>query len=208
MSQEKQTILLVDDDPKVLANLSCLLESWNYKTLKTPEGNEALSLLEEKAVDLVILDLVMPSMDGMTLLKQILAKKPSLPVIILSGHGTIAKAVEAIKVGAYDFLEKPVETGKILITIENALARYRLEKEKQNLLEQALDKYRMVCVSTGIKEVFGLIDRAAATDSKVLITGESGTGKELVARAIHLRSKRAAAPFLAINCAAIPEDLI
>ncbi len=208
MKLKKATILLLDDDPKVLASLSILLENFDYLVLKTPNPTEALSMIDFEPVDLVILDLVMPSVDGLTVLKKILEKKPSLPVIILSGHGTIAKAVEATKLGAFDFLEKPIEIEKINITIENALARYRLEREKQSLLEQAKGKYQMVGVSPALREVFSLIESAAASDSKVLISGESGTGKELVARAIHLRSKRAAGPFITVNCAAIPDDLI
>lgn len=178
VKKERGTILLVDDDLKVLASLSTLLESFGYKTIKTPDGQEALTLVENPSIELVLLDLVMPSVAGMTILKQILEKTPSLPVIILSGHGTIAKAVEATKIGAFIFLEKPVETEKIMITIENALAKYRLQKEKKTLLEQALDRYKMVGISSATKEIFNLIDRTAATDSKVLITGESGTGRE------------------------------
>ncbi len=208
MKQEKGTILLVDDEPKVLASLSSLLEGLGYRTLKTLDPAEALTLVETHPVDLVVLDLVMPSLDGLEVLKRIMSKGLSLPVVMLSGHGTIAKAVEATKIGAFDFLEKPVEIEKIRITIENALTKHRLEKEKQSLLAQALEKYLMVGVSPAMTEIFELIDRAASTDSKVLVTGESGTGKELVARAIHLRSQRAAGPFIAVNCAAIPEDLI
>ncbi|MCX7974385.1 MAG: sigma-54 dependent transcriptional regulator [Candidatus Aminicenantes bacterium] len=208
MKTGKGTILLVDDDPKVLASLSTLLENFGYRTLKTPNPTEVFSIIDNQPVDLVLLDLVMPSIDGLTVLRKILEKKPSLPVVILSGHGTIAKAVEATKIGAFDFLEKPVEIEKINITIENALTKYRLEKEKQSLLKQAFEKYQMVGVSSAIRDIFSLIEKAATSESNVLISGESGTGKELVARAIHIRSKRAAGPFITVNCAAIPEELI
>lgn len=206
--KNKGTILLVDDDPKILASLSSILENQGFKTISTTDGYEALKIVEKEELDTVILDLVMPSVDGITVLKKILDMKPLLPVIMLSGHGTIPKAVEATKVGAYDFLEKPIESGKIIITIENAISKFRLEKEKQTLLQDALERYRMVGVSKAMKDIFQMIETVAPQDSKVLIIGESGTGKELIARAIHLRSNRAGGPFHVVNCAAIPEDLI
>lgn len=206
--KNKGTILLVDDDPKILASLSSILENQGFKTISTTDGYEALKIVEKEELDTVILDLVMPSVDGITVLKKILDIKPLLPVIMLSGHGTIPKAVEATKLGAYDFLEKPIESGKIIITIENAISKFRLEKEKQTLLQDALERYRMVGVSKAMKDIFQKIDTVAPEDSKVLIIGESGTGKELIARAIHLRSNRAGGPFHVVNCAAIPEDLI
>lgn len=206
--KNKGTILLVDDDPKILASLSSILENQGFKTISTTDGYEALKIVEKEELDTVILDLVMPSVDGITVLKKILDMKPLLPVIMLSGHGTIPKAVEATKLGAYDFLEKPIESGKIIITIENAISKFRLEKEKQTLLQDALERYRMVGVSKAMKDIFQMIETVAPEDSKVLIIGESGTGKELIARAIHLRSNRAGGPFHVVNCAAIPEDLI
>ncbi len=208
MKNEKHTVLIVDDEEKILASLSSLLERSAYKVLVTREGGQALPLIEQNNVDIVILDLVMPEANGMNILKQILEQRPALPVIMLTGHGTISKAVEATKAGAFDFLEKPVESEKILISIENGLEKRRLEKERQFLLQNALDRYRMVGVSKAMKSVFGLIEKAAPADSRILITGESGAGKELVARAIHLRSARAARPFMTVNCAAIPDDLI
>jgi two-component system nitrogen regulation response regulator NtrX len=208
VKNEKPTILVVDDEEKILASLSGLLERSGFRVLASSRGGEALPLLERNNVDIAILDLVMPEMDGVKVLGQLLEKRPSLPVIILSGHGTIAKAVEATKIGAFDFLEKPIESEKILISIENALEKRRLEKERSYLLQNAMDRYRMVGVSRAIKGVFELIEKAAPSDSRILITGESGAGKELVARAIHLRSARAARPFLTVNCAAIPDDLI
>jgi two-component system nitrogen regulation response regulator NtrX len=205
---EGARILLVDDEPKVLASLSYLLEGKGYRVVATTDGNRALPLIENDGTDLAIVDLVMPGLDGMTLLRTILAKKPSFPVIMLTGHGTIAKAVEATKLGAFDFLEKPVELDKIVITLENALERSRLKEEKAVLIRDALERYRMVGVSKPITEIFRLIERAAPADSRILISGESGTGKELIARAIHLRSLRAGGPFQVVNCAAIPDDLI
>ncbi len=200
--------MLIDDELKIRVSLSNLLDRAGYDVLLAASGHEGISLVEKNEVDLVLLDLVMPEMDGIAALKEILAIKPSLPVIILSGYGTIARAVEATKLGAFDFLEKPVESEKILISIGNALAKYRLEKEKAFLLRDALERYKMVGVSRAMQEIFSLIDSVAPTDSKVLITGESGSGKELIARAIHLRSHRAAGPFVVVNCAAVPEELI
>lgn len=208
MKSDKRTVMIVDDEEKILASLSGLLERSGYRVIALAEGGRALPLIEQNSVDIAILDMVMPGADGMSILKQILERRPAMPVIMLTGHGTIAKAVEATKAGAIDFLEKPVESEKILISIENALEKRRLEKERQFLLQSALDRYRMVGVSKAMKGVFELIEKSAPTDSRILITGESGAGKELVARAIHFRSPRAARPFLTVNCAAIPDDLI
>ena len=141
-------------------------------------------------------------------LKSVREKFPALPVIILSGHGTIANAVEAIKAGAFDFLEKPIEWERILITLENALQRSRLERERNAFLKESLERYQMIGASPAIKQIFRLIEKVALADSRVLISGESGTGKELIAKAIHLRGERAAGPFVTVNCAAIPDELI
>jgi two-component system nitrogen regulation response regulator NtrX len=206
--KKREKILIVDDDIKILASLSSILENYGFNTLTTQDGFEAIQIVEKDDIDLVILDLVMPSIDGISVLGKILEKKPSLPVIMLSGHGTIPKAVEATKIGAFDFLEKPVEIEKIIITIENALSKSRLEREKQTLIQDALERYKMIGISKRMQEIFNKIERVASDDSKVLIIGESGTGKELIARAIHLRSNRAGGPFQVVNCAAIPEELI
>ena len=193
---------------KILLALSGILKDHGFDVLTTSDGGRAAEITEENDVDVVLLDLVMPSLDGMAVLKSIVERKPSVPVIMLTGHASIQKAVDSIKLGAFDFLEKPVESKKILITIENALEKTRLVRERSNLLQDALKRYRMVGVSTAIKEIFRLIERIAESDSRILITGESGVGKELIARAIHLRSLRGGGPFLAVNCAAIPETLI
>jgi DNA-binding NtrC family response regulator len=205
---KKGLILLADDDVKLLANLSAILEKNNY-SIRTVDRNDLIQgVLQENPVEALILDLVMPPFDGMSELKSILAAHPALPVIILSGHGTIANAVEAIKIGAFDFLEKPIEWERILITLENALQRSRLERERNLFLKESLERYQMIGASPTIKQIFLMIEKVAPSDSRVLIYGESGTGKELVAKAIHLRSERAAEPFVTVNCAAIPDDLI
>ncbi|MCP2520705.1 sigma-54 dependent transcriptional regulator [Candidatus Aminicenantes bacterium AC-335-B20] len=201
-------VLLVDDEVKILSSLSRILENYDYEVLTALDGKSALSIIEENDIDVVLLDLKLPEMDGIRVLKKIMEKKPSLPVIMLTAHGSIPKAVEAVKIGAFDFLEKPVESEKILITIKNALEKSRLEKERTFLIQEALEKYKMVGISNAMKKIFSLIEKIAPTDAKVLITGESGVGKELIARAIHFRSSRAGGPFVVLNCAAIPEELI
>ncbi|MCK5058193.1 MAG: sigma-54-dependent Fis family transcriptional regulator [Candidatus Aminicenantes bacterium] len=208
MRRNKETILLVDDEEKLLAKLAAIVENHDYAVLTTTDGNEVIPMMENFPVDAVILDLVMPSLDGMTVLQRILDKNSSVPVIMLSGHGTISKAIKAIRLGAFDFLEKPVESERILITLENALKKSRLERERSLLIQDALERYQMISISEAMKKVFTLIEKAAPSNSRVLISGESGTGKELIAKALHLRSDRAGEPFVTVNCAAIPEELI
>lgn len=204
----KGRILLIDDEVKILLSLSGILEAHGFEVLTTSNGALAAEIIHDNEVDIVLLDLVMPSVDGMTVLKSIVDLKPDIPVIMLTGHASIQKAVDSIKLGAFDFLEKPVESEKILITIENALEKTRLIRQRSQLIQDALNRYRMVGISPAIKEIYQLIERIAPADSRVLISGESGVGKELIARAIHLRSRQGGGPFLAVNCAAIPESLI
>ena len=204
----KGSVLLIDDEEKILVSLSSTLRENGFSVLSTTDGNQALPLINAAPVEAVILDLIMPAVDGMTVLGKIIEERPCIPVIMLTGHGTIAKAVEATKAGAFDFLEKPIESAKIIITLENAIKKSRLERDRFHLLQDALTRYRMVGVSKAIKETFAIIEKVAPSDSRILISGESGTGKELIARAIHLRSDRAGRPFIVVNCAAIPEELI
>ena len=203
----KPVILIVDDDPKVRRMLSELLEDEGYRALEAATGIDGLKTVEKTHVDAVVLDLVLPDMDGMDLLRQFKVQFPEIPILILSGHGTIKRAVEATKLGAFDFLEKTMELSRILITIRNALKQSQLERERLMLLEQTMQQYQIVGTSSAMKSIFKTIERVAPTDARVLIIGESGTGKELIARAIHLRSPRAGNPFLPVNCAAIPEEL-
>jgi len=205
---KKGLILLADDDVKLLANLSDILAKSGYAILTAERNDRLVEMLGQNPVEALILDLVMPPTDGMSGLKSVRDKFPSLPVIILSGHGTIANAVEAIKIGAFDFLEKPIEWERILITLENALQRSRLERERNAFLKESLERYQMIGTSPAIKAIFRLIEKVAASDARVLVSGESGTGKELIAKAIHLRGERAAGPFVTLNCAAIPDELI
>jgi two-component system nitrogen regulation response regulator NtrX len=205
---ERGTILVVDDDAKVLRTLADILKSRQFDVVTAENGRKALQIIDEGRVDAVLLDLVLGREDGLEVLRRIGGCLPGLPVIILTGHGTITKAVEAVKVGAFDFLEKPVESEKIVLALENALRRQRLEKERSALIKDALSRFRIVGVTKAMRDIEALIQRAAPSDARVLITGESGAGKELIARALHLRSSRGGEPFLVVNCAAIPEDLI
>lgn len=202
------TVLVADDDPPIRDGLRDILEHEGYDALEASDGKTALARLEETGVDLLLLDLKMPRVSGMEVLRRTIDAHPEVPVVIVSGKGTIQKAVEATKVGAYDFLEKPVDAQRLLVTVENALEKARLERQRNRLLDEAREQYEMVGTSAPMQQVYDRIDKAAASDCRVLITGESGTGKELVARAVHHNSDWAGAPFVTVNCAALPENLI
>ncbi|PQJ26906.1 hypothetical protein BSZ35_18435 [Salinibacter sp. 10B] len=202
------TVLVADDDPPIREGLCDVLEHEEYDTLEASDGKTALARLEKSIVDLLLLDLKMPRVSGMEVLRKTVEEHPDVPVVIVSGKGTIQKAVKATKIGAYDFLEKPVNAQRLLVTVRNALERARLERQRDRLLEDVRERYRMVGTSDAMQRVYDRIDKAAGSDCRVLITGESGTGKELVARAIHHNSERAGAPFVTVNCAALPEELI
>ncbi|MFC1568873.1 sigma-54-dependent transcriptional regulator [bacterium] len=208
MVTKKPMILICDDDRSFCEILEDALTYHGYITEMVHTGKGALNCIKHHHHDLILLDLKLPDMSGLDTLKKIQSlDKPPL-VVMISGEGDIHSAVEATKYGAFDFLEKPVDSDRVLVTIRNALERGRLEKEKANLLQSVVEKYRMVGESDALKQVHFLIAKAAGTNSKVLIEGENGTGKELVARAIHHQSNRAFGPFVAVNCAAIPENLI
>ena len=204
----RPTVLVADDDPPIREGLCDILEHEDYDTLEASDGKTALARLEQSDVDLLLLDLKMPRVPGMDVLRKTMDEHPTVPVVIVSGKGTIQKAVKATKIGAYDFLEKPVDAQRLLVTARNALEKARLERQRDRLLDQTRDQYRMVGTSEPMQRVYDRIDKAAASDCRVLITGESGTGKELVARAIHHNSDRAGERFVTVNCAALPEDLI
>lgn len=202
------SVLVVDDEKPVRDSLRLILEYEKFNVLFADDGSRCLQTLEHNAVDAVLLDIKMPGMDGMEVLHQIRTRFPDLPVIMISGHGTIETAVEATKKGAFDFLQKPLDRDRILITIRNALEQKKLSSEVQQIREKIEAKERILGESSKIKEILALIDRVAPTDSRVLITGENGTGKELIAKAIHRGSKRHHKPMIEVNCAAIPTELI
>ncbi|MCK4764784.1 MAG: sigma-54-dependent Fis family transcriptional regulator [Candidatus Aminicenantes bacterium] len=206
--RKKEIILLVDDDLNLLANLTEVLEKNGYAVLTTSDGNEVMPMMENFPVDAIILDLKMPTLDGMIVLQKVVEKHPSVPIIILSAFGSIDDAVKATKLGAFDFVEKPMEPERILITLENALKNSRLQKGHYLLLQEKMERYQMIGESEAMNKIFALIEKIAPGDSSVLISGENGTGKELIANALHLRSKRADERFVPVNCAAIPKELI
>ena len=203
-------VLIIDDDGKILSMLSDILSEEGFIPLTASTSAEALKLFSLRNPRAVILDLVFDreDVDGIDLLKRMKEESPDVPIIMLSGHGTIERAVESIKLGAYDFLEKPVSYEKVLVTLRNAIAKSSLEEERKTLLREIMDRYQIIGVSAAIKGIFKKIEKFADVDSPVLITGESGTGKELIARAIHLKSRRVPKPFIAVNCSAIPDELI
>ena len=204
----KPTILVVDDERNIRRSLDMILVGEGYTVLCAESGAHALSLAEEHRPDAMLLDIVLPDLDGIEILKRIRAQLPDLHVIMISGHGTVQDAVQATRLGAYDFLEKPLSREKVLLTLDHALQVRSLSEENRNLRQVAEARYEMVGESRAMRAIQDQVDRVAPTNGRVLILGESGSGKELVARAVHRHSRRAEGPFIKVNCAAIPEELI
>ena len=202
------TILVIDDEPGVRSVLRDILMDEKYTVFAAADGYEGLALLEKEGPDLVILDVWLPNMGGIDVLKKIKEKNSALPVIMISGHANIDLAVKAVKLGAFDFLEKPLSLEKVITSVRNAFEMENLRKENLYLRNSMLQQDEIIGHSDAIAKVCSLIEQSAKTDSRVLITGSNGSGKELVARQIHRRSRRAAGPFIEVNCAAIPEPLI
>lgn len=203
-----ETICLIDDEPAILNTLSSILEDEGYQVLVAKSGLEALKIVRSEVPDLVILDIWMPEMDGLETLKRLRTQFPNILVVMMSGHGSIETAVKSTKLGAYDYLEKPLDLEKVTILVRNALHQRKLEEENLNLRIQVERRFELVGSSPAMERLRELIAMAAPANSRVLIAGANGTGKELVARAIHLQSPRHNRSFVEINCAAIPEPLI
>src|SRR3982750_89079 len=204
----KSRVLVIDDEAAIRDSLRMTLEYEGYEFLGAATGQEGLALAERDAPDLVLLDVKMPGMDGIEVLDRLRNMNDQLPIVVISGHGTIGTAVEATKKGAFDFIEKPFASERILVSLRNALDHRQLRDENRSLKKAVEVRHQMIGESPALKQIMASIGRAAPTNATVLITGESGVGKELVARTIHRNSLRSRERFVQVNCAAIPEDLI
>jgi len=204
----KSRILVIDDEAEIRRSVRMILEYEGYDVLESSSGPEGVTMAERESPDLVFLDIKMPGMDGLDALQRIKASNETLPVVIISGHGTVSTAVEATKAGAFDFIEKPLASERVLVTIRNALDQTRLRDENKSLKRAVEVRHQMVGESQALRQVWEAIKRASPTNATVLLLGESGSGKELVARSIHRNSLRSRERFVQVNCAAIPEELI
>jgi two-component system nitrogen regulation response regulator NtrX len=202
------SILIVDDEPSIVQSLKGILSDEGFAVLNASNGYEALKIIEQESPDLVLLDVWMPGIDGIETLKEIKKNNQHIQVVIITGHGTIDTAVQATKLGAYDFIEKPLSIDKVTVTINNALHFRRLEEENKYLRKKTIEKHSLTGTSPAIQQLQQNIFAAAPADEPILITGENGTGKELVARTIHQFSRRATFPMIDVNCAMIKDDLM
>ncbi len=203
-----KTVLVADDEKGIRDALKRLLEYEKYRVVLAEDGVEALRKAENEIVDLVLLDIKMPAMDGMEVLSRLHQSQPDLPVVIISGHGTIQTAVEATRLGAFDFIEKPIDADRILLVIRNGLAQRKLAAENISLKAEVERRTRIMGEHPDMLAIMETLKKVAPTNARVLIIGENGTGKELVARALHDMSPRVKEAFIEVNCAAIPEELI
>jgi two-component system, NtrC family, nitrogen regulation response regulator NtrX len=203
----KAQLLIVDDEANTLASLSRAFRLAGHEAVVCDNAAKALELAKSREFDLILSDVVMPGRDGLSLLEDLKAQGVTAPVVMMSGQAHIEMAVKATRLGALDFLEKPISTDKLLLTVENALKLKRLEDENQQL-RQRLGKHEIVWSGEAMRRVMAQIERVAASESRVCIYGETGTGKELAARTLHERSPRHNGPFVTLNCAAVPAELI
>jgi two-component system nitrogen regulation response regulator NtrX len=208
MTRPKPLILVVDDEEDIRSSLRMILEYEGMEMVEAASGPEGLERATSYDPDVILLDIKMPRMDGLEVLSTLVQQETRAPVVMISGHGTISTAVEATRLGAFDFMEKPLERDRVLLVIRNALEQLRLQQENLQFRHSREERFRMVGDSPALKQVQDAISRAAPTKAAVLITGESGSGKELAARAVHRASTRSREPFIRVNCAAIPEELI
>lgn len=202
------TILIIDDEKAIRKTLTEILSFEGYKLDEAGDGEEGLKKFKEKNYDAVLCDIKMPKVDGIDFLQKAVEMNPDVPIIMISGHGNIETAVEAVKKGAYDFIQKPPDLNRLLITIRNAMERNILVNETKSLKRKAFKAQEMIGESSAIKKIKETIDKVAPTEARVLITGENGSGKELVARWLHEKSNRAGNSLVEVNCAAIPGELI
>ncbi len=201
-------ILVIDDEKPIRDTLKEIIEYEEHSVDLASDGFEGIELAKATKYDVILCDIKMPQMDGIEVIEKLMDVCPEVPIIMISGHGNVETAVEALKKGAYDFIEKPLDLNRLLVTIRNALERKDLIVETQVLKRRVSKTYEMVGESDAINKIKEMIDRVAPTDARVLITGNNGTGKELVARWLHEKSQRAQYPFVEVNCAAIPSELI
>ena len=201
-------ILIVDDERSIRNALKEILEYEKYKIDLAEDGEQAFFMFQENEYDAILSDIKMPKKDGIELLKNIKKEKPDQTIIMITGHGDIETAVEALKMGAYDFIQKPLDLNRLLITIKNALNNKELIQETKVLKKKVSKKYQMIGESKALDEIKKIIEKVAPTEARVLITGENGTGKEVVAHWLHQKSQRSKNPFIEVNCAAIPSELI
>lgn len=206
-----ETILIVDDEKNYPPIIAAVLEGEGYETLTANSGHQAMEILKNSDVDLILADLKMPVMNGIELLEQIKTRDPDLPVIMMTAYGTVEKAVEAMQKGAHNFIQKPFDNEQLVIFVKKAVAMFNLVKENRNLLNTFRRQYRfgnIIGKSKPMRTIFELIRKVAPSGASVLIEGKSGTGKELVAKSIHFNSPRNEKPFIAVNCAALAETLL